>query len=111
GAMPRQRISTRTISAFWPMHRSTFRPRLKGVLFRPESPDNQDWPFAHWRTRVGAPTDQVTPLIEPDDAFCDGAEHECAAPQELTSTDPVVLRTALMRESIERRRAECRANR
>ena len=59
---------------------------------------------------MGATTDQVTRVVGQDDAFCSEAEHHCAAPQEVTSTDPAVLQAALMRESIERRRAECRAN-
>jgi signal transduction histidine kinase len=57
---------------------------------------------------VEASADQVTPFVEQEDGLCDGGEH--AAPPELTSTDPAVLRAALIRESIERRRAECRAN-
>ena len=58
---------------------------------------------------MGASTDQITPSVEPDDALCDGVEHG-TAPQEVGSNDPAVLRAALIRESIERRRAECRAN-
>ena len=37
-------------------------------------------------------------------------EHKFQPPRELASNDPEVLRAALMRESIERRRAECRAD-
>src|SRR4029453_14629530 len=37
-------------------------------------------------------------------------EYACQPPKELASSDPEVLRTALRRESIERRRAECSAD-
>jgi signal transduction histidine kinase len=56
-------------------------------------------------------TDQVTSSIGDADAFCDGTERDiCRTPQELSSSDPGVLRAALIRETIERGRAECRAN-
>ena len=60
---------------------------------------------------MGAAAEQDAPIVERNDALCDSADHEpCAPPPELASTDPAVLRSALIRESIERRRAECRAN-
>ena len=60
---------------------------------------------------MGAAAEQDAPIVERNDALCDATDHEpCAAPPELASTDPAVLRSALIRESIERRRAECRAN-
>src|SRR5262249_1177575 len=109
GVTTKQRIRTRTISSFWTMHPWPFWPRLKCVLFHPGSPDNEESRFDHWRKTVEASTDQVTPSVEEVDVMGDDA-HECAAPPELTSADPVILRTALIRESIGRRRAECRAN-
>jgi signal transduction histidine kinase len=51
----------------------------------------------------------MTPLGADD--FCNASGQDvCRTPQELTSTDPAVLRAALVRETIERGRAECRAN-
>lgn len=49
--------------------------------------------------------------IEGSSSACEPAERgRCRPPQEVTSADPEVLRAALIRESGERRRAECRAN-
>jgi signal transduction histidine kinase len=49
--------------------------------------------------------------IETDSTVCEPAEHaRCRHPRDAASRDPEVLRAALIRESSERRRAECRAN-
>src|SRR5262245_3826489 len=48
---------------------------------------------------------------EPDRRACETAERgRIQQPKEASSQDPEVLRAALLRESGERRRAECRAN-
>src|SRR5262249_40783983 len=48
---------------------------------------------------------------ERHDSACPAAERgTCQQPREVLSDDPAVLRAALIRESAERRRAECRAN-
>src|SRR5688572_29067213 len=52
---------------------------------------------------------ESTPIdgVETAAPRCEGGRH--SAPSEASSTDPEVLRAALLRESLERRRAECRA--
>jgi signal transduction histidine kinase len=52
-----------------------------------------------------SPTEQ----LEHDSVAEASCEYKFQPPKELPSNDPEVLRTALMRESIERRRAECSA--
>jgi len=48
---------------------------------------------------------------ERDSASCETVERgKCMQPPEAASSDPDMLRTALLREAAERRRAECRAN-
>jgi signal transduction histidine kinase len=60
---------------------------------------------------VGTSSEPSTQFVEPTEDFCGEAEHAgCPQPAEIGSEDPSVLRAALIRESIERRRAECRAN-
>jgi signal transduction histidine kinase len=53
-----------------------------------------------------SPADQ----LDRDQAVEASCEYKFRAPQEITSNDPDVLRAALLRESIERRRAECSAS-
>lgn len=53
--------------------------------------------------------EQPGPGLDYDDVCCQGFERG-SQPSEIASGDPAVLRAALIRESIERRRAECRAN-
>jgi signal transduction histidine kinase len=50
----------------------------------------------------------VEVAVEPSHSGCDASERT-QAPQELNSNDPEVLRAALVRETCERRRAECSA--
>jgi signal transduction histidine kinase len=58
-------------------------------------------------TRAG----QSTASVDQEHAACEtAARGRCHQPPELSSQDPAVLRAALVRESAERRRAECRAN-
>jgi signal transduction histidine kinase len=54
----------------------------------------------------------MSPTTEPaeDCAVASSCEYRFQPPAELQSHDPAVLRAALMRESIERRRAECSAD-
>jgi signal transduction histidine kinase len=54
----------------------------------------------------------MTPTTEPasDCAVASSCEYRFQPPLELQSNDPEVLRAALMRESVERRRAECSAD-
>src|SRR5262245_23100565 len=106
--MAEQRFQYRPISYFWTMQPSPICPRHNHVLFRPGSFDNQETPSVTGGKTLETTPDQVTPLAEPEDSFC-GGEH-ASAPQELTSADPAILRSALIRESIGRRRAECRAD-
>ena len=60
---------------------------------------------------VETPTRESSPAVESTDASCECAVHATwLPPSEASSSDPEVLRTALMRVAGERRRAECRAN-
>jgi signal transduction histidine kinase len=60
---------------------------------------------------VTLPTEQATPVTEPDQQVDDSSHSKCQQqPREVASSDPGVLRDALIRESRERRRAECRAD-
>ncbi|HEX7793305.1 MAG TPA: hypothetical protein VF456_03095, partial [Vicinamibacterales bacterium] len=60
---------------------------------------------------MGTSSEQSTQFDEANEDFCAEAEHAgCGQPAEIGSDDPSVLRAALIRESTERRRAECRAN-
>ena len=52
--------------------------------------------------------DNSTASVEPSHSSCE-ADHGRQQPAEVTSSDPEVLRAALIREADERRRAECRA--
>ena len=57
------------------------------------------------------PAAQPSPAAgQRDTARCEPAERgRCVTPQEASSSDPDVLRAALLREAVEHRRAECRA--
>jgi signal transduction histidine kinase len=58
-----------------------------------------------------AATQPSTTAIEPHESQCEGGEHgRFVPPSDVDSTDPEVLRAALVRESLEHRRAECRAS-
>src|SRR5262245_53009071 len=60
---------------------------------------------------VEAATRVPDPAVEQSQARCDPAERgRFRQPKEVVSNDPAVLRAALIRESCERRRAECRAS-
>jgi signal transduction histidine kinase len=61
------------------------------------------WSIIEEKDTVMSPTEQQDPVAE---ASC---EYRFRPPREAASNDPEVLRAALMRESIERRRAECSA--
>ena len=54
---------------------------------------------------------ETTGLIESEQSRCeDSHAGKCQSPPEAASSDPDVLRAALIREAAERRRTECRAN-
>ena len=54
---------------------------------------------------------ETTGLIESGESRCeDSHAGKCQSPPEAASSDPDVLRAALIREAAERRRTECRAN-
>src|SRR5262245_23838484 len=60
---------------------------------------------------VTAAAQPSTGSLERDRTVCEPAERgKFHHPKEAASSDPAVLRAALLRESCERRRAECRAN-
>jgi signal transduction histidine kinase len=62
------------------------------------------------RTEVLNNWDEVEMAAQPDRSRCEPAERgRFETPSEVSSSDPDVLRAALIRESIEHRRAECRA--
>src|SRR5436190_1559869 len=64
-----------------------------------------------WRTSVEERVEQHDGPVERNRTACEPAERgKCRQPPEVASHDPAVLRAALIRESAERRRAECRAN-
>ena len=61
--------------------------------------------------KVDARAQQTSPSDEPRQSGCEVSERgKTPHPKEAASSDPEVLRAALIRESQERRRAECRAN-
>jgi signal transduction histidine kinase len=58
---------------------------------------------------AGPASQELAPMSEPNDATtCDGGKLQ--PPPEIGSNDPEVLRAALLRESTERKRAECQAH-
>lgn len=60
---------------------------------------------------MGTTAQPSTHEDQPKQSACTSAERGgCLQPKEVTSSDPDVLRAALIRESGERRRAECSAN-
>src|SRR5262249_19635303 len=97
-----------TISAFWTMGRSVFQPPRKRHVVAAQVKRFRSRPTSAGGT-VGA-ADRPSDRVDVKYPCCMDAEECASKPAEAASNDPEVLRAALLRESGERRPAECRAD-
>src|SRR6185503_1334821 len=96
---------------FWPMRSSVLRAAWKRCV------DPGDELLNNWKTRHHSSSSAAGGIVESaaDNSMASAqSQSSCEAddwrrqPVEVASSDPDVLRAALIREAAERRRAECR---